>query len=143
MNKRNKTDFIIIHCAATRPSLDIGATEIRKWHKDKGWSDIGYHWVIRRNGKLEPGREQDLVGAHCMGVNSRSVGVCMVGGVKQSDGKTPEDNFTPEQYKTLLTLITKLKKQYPSAKVVGHNQFETSRGCPSFDWRKWVKENKL
>ena len=53
----NKKKGIIIHCSATKPSMDIGVKEINEWHLQRGWSGIGYHYVIRRNGDLETGRD--------------------------------------------------------------------------------------
>ena len=81
MAKRQDTDYIIIHCSATPPSMDVGAKEIDKWHRQRGWRKIGYHYVITRDGDIQEGRELDEIGAHCRGLNSTSVGVCLVGGV--------------------------------------------------------------
>lgn len=128
---------IIIHCAATRPSTNVGAKEIRQWHvKDNGWSDIGYHGVIRRDGTLESGRSLDTPGAHTSGHNKDSIGICLVGGVKE-DGKTPEANFTPEQWATLRRVVLDLRKKHPSATIHGHNEF-AAKACPSFDVQKWL-----
>ena len=78
MELRKKTDSIIIHCAATKPSMDIGYQEIRKWHvEDNGWDDVGYHFIIRRNGKYEKGRPEGYSGAHAPSHNSRSIGICL------------------------------------------------------------------
>ena len=127
---------IIIHCAATRPSMDVGAKEIRQWHvKGNGWGDIGYHGVIRRDGTLESGRSMDKPGAHTSGNNKDSIGICLVGGVAE-DGKTPESNFTPAQWKTLERTVRDLLQKFPKATVHGHNEF-AKKACPSFDVRKW------
>ena len=143
MAVRKSTDFIAIHCSATRPSMNIGVKEITKWHKDKGWATIGYHYVIRRDGKLEAGRPEAQIGAHVEGFNAVSVGVCMVGGVHE-DTLGPEDNFTPAQYATLKTLIPFLLAKYPKAKVQGHRDFpNVKKACPSFDVAKWLKEAGL
>ena len=75
----------IIHCSDTYPDMDIGVEEIRRWHKERGWSDIGYHYVIRRNGKIEEGRNDGIVGAHAKGMNENSLGICMVGGKSKLD----------------------------------------------------------
>ena len=135
-----RIDKIIIHCAATRPSTDVGVKEIREWHtlpkpRGNGWSDIGYHGVIRRDGTLESGRPMDQAGAHTSGHNANSIGICLVGGVKE-DGKTPEANFTPEQWVTLERVVKDLVKKYPGATVHGHNEF-AAKACPSFDVKKW------
>jgi hypothetical protein len=89
MTNRSKTNWIVLHCSATRASqVNIGAKDIRRWHKDKGWADIGYHYVIKRDGTLEKGRALDAVGAHVEGHNSDSVGVCLVGGLNDPCGRS-------------------------------------------------------
>lgn len=139
---RLKTSYIAIHCSATRPSMDIGVKEIRQWHKNQGWEDIGYHYVIRRDGKLERGRAEGVMGAHVAGYNSTSLGVCLVGGVDPKDFRKPQNNFTPEQFATLKELLTRLCDKYPDARVLGHRDFpRVSKACPSFDARAWAKRN--
>lgn len=138
--KRTKTNNIVLHCSATRGIQDIGAKEIRKWHKDKGWADIGYHFVIRRNGKIEPGRAENTIGSHVQGHNTDSIGICLVGGL---DDKTwaPVSNFTAAQWKSLGQLVGTLTKRYPSAKVLGHRDFpKVQKACPCFDARVWAKK---
>lgn len=130
--KRKSTDYIVIHCAATPPSMDIGVDEIRTWHVDEnGWSDVGYHFVVRRGGKIELGRELLAVGAHVRGYNSQSVGICMVGGT--DDTGEPEANFTTAQYNATDSLVSVLKRIWPNAKVVGHRDLDHRKDCPSFD----------
>lgn len=137
---RKKTDFIVVHCSATRPNMDVGAAEIRKWHRAQGWEDIGYHYVIRRNGKLEKGRAENLVGSHVKGFNAVSIGVCLVGGVAQDDFTKAENNFTPAQFATLRELLANLKGRFPQAVIQGHRDFpKVAKACPSFDVRKWLK----
>lgn len=134
-------DQLIIHCAATNPEQDIGVEEIRDWHVNgNGWSDIGYHHVIRRAGTLEDGRPLEQVGAHCQGQNKGSIGVCMVGGVNMS-GK-PEANFTQEQWKQLRRYVMIFKAEYPKATIHGHNEY-ANKACPSFNVQKWLKEEGL
>ena len=132
MIPRAETAAIVIHCSATPVTMDIGAGEIREWHQAKGWTDIGYHWVIRRNGAIERGRSHKLVGAHAKGFNDKSIGVCMVGGVDE-DGKA-EDNFTVAQYASLKTLVLGLMTEYPAIdRVCGHRDLPgVSKECPSF-----------
>jgi len=122
---------IIIHCSATREGQDISADEIRGWHKAKGWSDIGYHYIISLDGTISKGREDNIPGAHCRGHNGNSLGICYIGGVEQ-DGKTPKDTRTDEQKESLETLLTVLKIQHPESKVHGHRDF-SPKACPSFD----------
>lgn len=141
MKQRNRTDFIVIHCSATKPGMDIGADEIRQWHKDKGWEDIGYHYVIRRNGTLEDGRDLNSVGAHVAGFNSRSVGICLVGGV--GDLGHSENNFTKEQLQTLRDIVKRLLMVWPNAIVQGHRDFpNVAKDCPCFDVKEWWDENQ-
>ncbi len=129
-------DHIVVHCAATPPIMDIGAAEIREWHQARSWLDIGYHYVIRRDGTLEPGRDANSVGAHAAGHNSTSQAVCMVGGVDEEG--TAKNNFTKEQKATLKTLLTTLLHQYPTAKILGHRDLPgVQKDCPSFDVRSW------
>ena len=132
---------IITHCSDTPAGMDIGAAEIRKWHTDpppmgRGWNDIGYHYVIRRNGSLEKGRPDDVVGAHVEGHNAHSIGVCMVGGGKGIC------NFTQQQWSRLQTLITELELHYPNATVCGHRDLNPAKACPSFDARAWWNFSK-
>lgn len=141
MTMRKSTNWIAIHCSATRPSQDVGVADIRKWHKAQGWSDIGYHFVIRRNGKIEKGRAVDAVGAHVAGFNASSVGICMVGGVSQKDFTKAENNFTKEQFAALRSLLTWVSARYPKAKVRGHRDFpKVNKACPSFDAIAWAKK---
>lgn len=138
MTKRTKTNYIVIHCAATPPHMDIGAKEIKQWHLQRGFQDIGYHEVIRRDGKIDHGREPDEVGAHVKGHNSESVGLCLVGGVDKKN--RPENNFTPEQFKTLKRLLRFYMAKYPKAMIIGHRDLDSGKACPSFDVQDWLRE---
>lgn len=138
-NLTRKVDLLVIHCSATPPNMDIGAKEIRRWHKDKGWSDIGYHDVIRRNGVLERGRDYNRSGAHVRGYNSKSIGVCMIGGVDEYN--EAEDNFTREQWKTLERYCRMTKAQVPVT-IHGHNEF-ANKACPSFSVQDWLQSENI
>lgn len=129
--------FIVVHCSATPPDMDIGADEIRRWHiEDNGWSDIGYHYVIRRTGVIEHGRPLDYQGAHVRGHNHESVGICLVGGVNKD--AQPDANFTAAQYASLESLISLLLPRFPGAAVRGHRDFPgVTKACPSFDAVAW------
>src|SRR3546814_3669760 len=86
-----RIETIILHCSYTPPSMDIGAAVIKGWHVDgNGWTDIGYHFVLRRNGAVEEGRPLDVVGAHAKNFNGRSIGICLVGGMARSEEHTSE-----------------------------------------------------
>jgi N-acetyl-anhydromuramyl-L-alanine amidase AmpD len=135
---RPRTNYIVVHCAATPPQLDIGVEEIRKWHTDKGWIDVGYHYVIRRDGTEEIGRPADVMGAHVRGHNDESIAVCLVGGVDEYNA--PENNFTYLQWETLKSRVSLLQSIYPEAEVVGHNQLDPHKACPSFDVQDWLSE---
>lgn len=130
---RKKTDLIVLHCSASRPSDDTQAKDIDRQHRKQGWLKIGYHFVITRDGVLQTGRSLDEVGAHVAGFNHRSIGICLSGGVKESDGVTPENNFTPAQWTVLSVLLAELRESYPQAKVVGHYELNPKKACPSFD----------
>lgn len=138
-SKRTITD-IIIHCSATPEGKDYTVQDIRRWHKQQGWSDIGYHYVIYRNGHVEPGRDVDIAGAHCEGHNAHSIGVCYIGGVSK-DGKTAKDTRTLAQKAALLSLLTDLKAMYTNARIVGHRDYDTKgKACPSFDAKAEYKK---
>lgn len=141
---RNRTDFVAVHCSATRPSQDIGAVEIDRMHRQRGFKCIGYHYVIRRDGKVEIGRPQNQIGAHVEGWNAVSVGVCMVGGVTEKDVAIAETNFTPAQYLSLKAVLAGLKKDYPNAHIQGHRDFpKVAKACPSFSVATWLKDNAI
>lgn len=141
MSKRTKTNWLVIHCSATRAiQSNISAADIRQWHKSKGWKDIGYHYVIKRDGTLETGRPETEIGSHVQGHNSDSVGICLVGGLNDKTFK-PENNYTAAQWKTLTSLVARLVKIYPSAKVLGHRDFKgVQKACPCFDARPWARQ---
>lgn len=135
---------IVIHCSATPPNMDIGAKEIREWHLQRGWSDIGYHYVIRRNGNIELGRPVERIGAHVRGFNRYSIGICLVGGLEKSredDRRTfAAENYTEAQWFNLQFLVKSLLAEHSSiASVCGHNDMPgTSKSCPNFNVAQWV-----
>lgn len=121
---------IIVHCTATQPNIDVGVREITQWHvKDHGWSGCGYHYVIRKNGFIEKGREVWRQGAHCVGHNRHSIGVCYVGGL---DGfMRPCDTRTDAQKRALRKLLSELVEKY-HCEIHGHREY-SSKACPCFD----------
>lgn len=133
-----KINKLIIHCSATQAKSDIGAKEIREWHMTGNkWADIGYHYVIRRDGRVEKGRSDLTVGAHCQGHNTGSFGICLVGGLGvRGNG---ENNFTEEQFKALTKLVKALVKEHPGAEVYGHRDLNRGKECPCFDAKEWWK----
>lgn len=140
--RRASTDTLVIHCAETPAKDDIGVKEIRQWHvEENGWIDVGYHLIIRRNGVVEEGRPLWAVGSHVQGHNATSIGICLVGGCDAKDRE--EDNFTEEQWVTLLKLVKRLLHAYTITDVRGHRDFpKVTKYCPSFDVATWLKENK-
>ena len=135
--------YIVIHATATPSSMDIGVDEVRSWHKARGWSDIGYHYLIRRSGALEVGRSEELAGAHVKGYNSKSIGIVYVGGTGANG--SAEDNRTDSQDITLANLLVHLHKKYPKAVLRGHRDFpNVKKACPCFDAQKeygWIFED--
>lgn len=143
-----KINLILVHCSATSPQMDVGVREIRSWHtlpppKGNGWADIGYHYVIRRDGTVEPGRPLAKAGAHAAGYNANSIGVCLVGGVDTGGkGGRAVNNFTAAQFKSLKRLLVQLQKDFPDAKrILGHRDVQPGKECPSFSMREWLAAN--
>lgn len=138
-SKRYITE-LIVHCSATPEGKDYTVNDIRNWHKGQGWSDIGYHYVIYRDGTIANGRDVDLIGAHCNkdGHNQHSIGICYVGGIENKKGvpmhlQKAKDTRTEEQKMALLSLLLDLKKLYPKARIYGHHDFDSGKECPSFN----------
>ena len=120
---------IIVHHSASGSAVTT-VERIDQWHKERGWSGIGYHYVVRLDGSIEYGRMVDKVGAHCKGHNKSSIGICYIGGC-DSD-MNAKDTRTPQQIASMLELIRILKKLHPRVEVFGHRDFSTKE-CPSFD----------
>ena len=126
-----RIDKIIIHCSATPEGKDFTAQQIDQWHRQRGFSCIGYHYVIYLDGSILDGRPIEKVGAHCLGHNANSIGICYIGGCA-TNGKTPKDTRTEAQKQSLVRLITELRRRFPNASVHGHNEF-AAKACPSFN----------
>lgn len=151
---RQRTEFIVIHCSRTHPE-QLGIAGKPYGYKDLEWKyalrgvACGYHWVIQRDGSAIADRPDTVAGNHCPGVNGRSVGICLIGGL--SINHNFESNFTEDQWATLRQTVEYLLRKFPHAKVVGHSNVAGKRTeCPSFnvcDWwghiqqRKQLKEN--
>ena len=117
----------IIHCSASRDTLDIGAKAIDMWHRERGWSEIGYHYVIRRDGTIENGRSLEKKGAHCKGHNTGSIGTCLVG----------IEEFSIMQYESLEKIHKQLITLFPGIELNGHRDFTNKKTCPNFDVHDW------
>lgn len=138
---------IVIHCSATKEGMFFDSENIDNWHKKKGWSGIGYHYVVLLDGMLEKGRKDEKIGAHVKGFNSNSIGVVYIGGLDKK-GK-PKDTRTDLQKESLKELLKRLKWMYPKAEILGHRDFspdlnkngiieknEFIKACPCFDAKK-------
>jgi len=123
-------DTIWIHCAATAEGKNYTVADIRGWHKNRGWSDIGYHYVVYLDGSIHLGRPIGQIGSHVAGHNLKSIGIVYVGGVAK-DGKTPKDTRTPAQRSSLLWLTQQLVPKHRVRRVRGHNEV-AAKACPSF-----------
>ena len=124
--------LIIIHCSAVRPDQTSSAAQIDTWHRrDNHWKfGIGYHYVVRRDGSIEPGRPEWQVGAHCLNHNAHSIGVCYEGGLDIRG--QPADTRTEAQKASLRTLLEDLHRRYPKALIVGHRDLDPTKECPGF-----------
>ena len=139
-------NLLVIHCSATRPDQNVTTEDIRSWHKNQGWSDIGYHYVIERNGLVYNGRDldgdgdvEDEIGAHAKGFNRGSISICMVGGIDE-DGN-PEANFTGKQWLQLYHLKKDICERHglDDSQVKGHNELPgVKKACPSFSVAAWL-----
>lgn len=145
--------YLVVHCSASRPKNPTDISTITRDHKLRGFTTVGYHYVILRDGVVQKGRPDGEVGAHVVGKNTGSLGICLVGGLNDTTGK-PENNFTEKQFEALRVLLQILTKQHPKAKVVGHrdlspdtnkngkvDKFEWLKECPCFDVQAWWGRN--
>lgn len=138
-------DDIIIHCSATKEGIDYHAADIDRWHKDRGFRCIGYHYVIDLDGTVELGRPVNEVGAHCIEQrkNKTSIGICYIGGLN-SQGE-PDDTRTPAQIIALEKLLSQLCASY-RVPIHGHRDYCKNKKCPCFDaheyyryiWKKYL-----
>ena len=141
LSPRKATNYLVVHCSASVPDPATDAKVIDRWHRQRGFLMIGYHYVIKTDGTVEPGRDEEAIGAHVEGYNASSIGICMVGGV-DANGPTgkPRNNFTAAQFNSLETLLRALRIRYPKAVIQGHRDFpNVAKACPSFDVGSWLK----
>lgn len=123
--------LIIVHCSANRAGSALRMADIDSYHRSLGWIGCGYHYVIPTDGTIEPGRPEEMVGAHCKNHNRHSIGVCYIGGLSK-DGK-PADTRTDAQHIALRNLLELLHRRYPDALIVGHRDLDPQKVCPCFD----------
>ncbi|MGM9866939.1 MAG: N-acetylmuramoyl-L-alanine amidase [Lepagella sp.] len=124
-----KIDKIILHCTATPEGREVTVADVTAWHKERGFRTIGYHYLVYLDGTVVRGRREEEIGAHCLGQNAGSIGVCYVGGL-DSRGK-PKDTLTAAQRVALRNLVEGLQRRYPHATLHGHNEF-AAKACPCF-----------
>lgn len=126
-------NLIIVHCSATPEGRNVAVADIDRWHRERGFDGIGYHYVVYIDGSVHEGRPLEKVGAHCKGHNAHSIGICYVGGVDIFD--KPKDTRTLAQKDALVNLLMRLKRRFPKAVIRGHRDF-AAKACPSFDATK-------
>ena len=124
-----KVNLLILHCTATPEGRSVTVQQVRQWHIQRGFVDIGYHFLVGLDGTIHKGRPIEKAGAHCKGHNAHSIGICYVGGLDRQG--RPKDTRTPAQKAALLRLLKELKKQYPKATIHGHCEF-ANKACPCF-----------
>ena len=136
---RRKIRKIILHCSATIEGKDYTVEQIRQWHLKRGFNDIGYHYVIYRDGTIHNGRHVDQSGAHTLAHNHDSIGICYIGGLDANS--KPKDTRTDKQKESMYKLIDKLLKLYNLTinDVYGHYQFQ-NKACPCFKIETFRKE---
>ena len=123
LGKRSKTDYIALHHA---DSMKCTAQDVDRWHKNRGWAGIGYHFFVRKNGEIYRGRPINTIGAHVSGANSNSIGIC-------AEGDYSVETKMPDAQKIAIAeLLDYLKSNfYPNAKIVGHRDIGSSQ-CPGY-----------
>jgi len=143
--------YIVIHCAATTADMDTDIADIDRWHRQRGFTKVGYHYFIKRNGTIQHGRSVEEYGMHLLveGVeqgaqvlnyNDCSIGICMAGGINSKGAA--ENNFTDAQFASLIVLLDQMRGWFPTAIIQGHRDFpNVAKDCPSFDVRSWCKTN--
>lgn len=128
---------LVIHYSATYPDQDFGVADIRKMHLARGFSDVGYHYIIKRDGTVQKGRADNVVGAHVAGHNTGSLGICCIGGIERATGpNVGVDNRTEAQKAATVRLVSELLAKHPGAQVLGHRDLGATQ-CPGFDVRSW------
>ena len=133
-------DKLIVHCTATPQFKDFDVEDVRDWHvKGNGWSDVGYHFLIKLDGTLQEGRPMERIGSHVRGQNKSSIGIAYVGGMDK-DMDEWIDTRTPEQKDAIFNLLMDLKFQFPDAVVYGHDDFTDKKVCPCFNAKEEYKE---
>lgn len=130
-------DTIVVHYSATYEDQNLTVADIRRMHLARNFNDVGYHWVVGRDGTVWKGRDEATIGAHVVGHNTKSIGICGIGGLNRATGPNKGvKNWTPVQEAAILKLLDEVSARYPRAKVVGHKDLAATQ-CPGFDVRDW------
>ena len=134
MKKSTRTiHYLVIHCSATPEGREHTAKDIYLWHRQRGFNEIGYNYIIRLDGAIEGGRDVDKIPAHVTNHNKDSIGICYIGGIDKNTLR-PKDTRTAEQKEALKKLLTELKALYPEAEILGHRDFPgVAKACPCFN----------
>ena len=131
-------DKIIIHCSATIEGVNVSTSTIKRWHvQGRGWSDIGYHYVIGLDGAIDYGRPISRSGAHTLGHNKSSIGIAYIGGLSES--KRAKDTRTEAQKKALIKILKTLTHIYPKASIHGHREFSKDLDGDGVEKHEWFK----
>jgi len=133
---------LVVHCSATPAGKPFRAADIDRWHRERGWDGIGYHFVIPLDGSIEPGRPMAEAGAHVEGHNRDTIAICLIGGVDAA-GK-PANTFNERQFDALEHQLNALRAKWPKARILGHRDFPgVKKACPSFDVRAWCRSRGM
>lgn len=140
---KRRIKYIFLHCSATPEGKDFTVKDIDNWHKQRGFNEIGYNYVVYRDGTVHEGRDVDKIPAHATGWNSNSIGICYIGGMDK-DNKKPKDTRTQDQRFALFKLVSELLDMYDLTidAVMGHC-YVANKACPSFDMGKFKQELKM
>ena len=131
---QKKISLLVIHCSDTPDDQNLTGIDIHKMHLSFGWDGIGYHKIIQRNGFIENGRPEYWIGAHTRGINTISLGVCLIG----------RNNFTENQFKSLKFILLDWRNRFPNTKIIGHcDAIKTDKSCPNFDVSKWCERESI
>lgn len=139
MTKKRDINLIVLHCIATRVNQNFSMDDLEACHKARGFSEVGYHYYITKDGTLYPGRNEDKVGTHARHFNAHSIGICYEGGLDEH-GK-PADTRTLAQKITMEELLKSICLDFPDAVILGHRDLPgVHKECPCFDTKAWLKE---
>jgi len=123
--------MIVLHCSGVMPNVHQDISVVDNYHRSKGWKGVGYHFYVRRDGTVEIGRRLEEIGAHCVGHNKYSIGICYEGGLNSA--AQAEDTRTPQQVRELRKLVERMHAYFPNAIIVGHHDLNPTKPCPCFD----------